>query len=182
MKGRRWQDGVLVLFLLFAPPAWADIDPADYQTPRALRSEAERRQLQAKLADERAAEERRQREQALAEQQRRAEAAARLAARPWPERLTETHCTRCHAATHYTATGHTRAVWWLVVLRMRVLNQAPLGWQDMAVITAYLAAVRPASEHDALIETAMVFGLPLLALLAAVVRYRGKRLTSLMRR
>jgi hypothetical protein len=150
---------MLLLLLLTMPAgrsAWADIDHSEYETKTALGNTVTQRRYLEQIAAERREEARREAERA--EAARREAEARRLAeeARPWPERLTERHCTACHAATNYTLNGHTHVGWWLVVLRMKEVNKAPLSWDEAAVIVPYLAEHHPASGADRWLEWSLL--------------------------
>lgn len=158
---RRW----LLALLLACTSAAADIDSSAYDAGGIIRSEAQREALQRQFEIERQAEVAREAAR-LAELERRlAEAAAREAARPWPERMTERRCTLCHAATNFSAQRHTWLGWTLVVKRMVLLNKAPTPPEEHAVIVGYLLATYPPGATDYLIE----YGVPplLLAMLGA---------------
>jgi hypothetical protein len=98
--------------------------------PGAVRSERERQRLQAEFARQREQEEQRARIEADKRERLAAADAARLAARPYPLRLTESRCTVCHAATHFQQQAHTWPGWLAVVLRMKCFNHASLeSWR-----------------------------------------------------
>lgn len=139
--------------LILSDPAFADIDVAEYQLQRSVRSETERRRLQAEFERRReaAAQEENRVQEALAQAQ--AEEAARRAARPYPVRLTEARCTRCHVPAHYTTKAYGMPGWAAVVLRMRLLNDADdLAWEEMSVIIGHLARTHPATAIRHMME------------------------------
>ncbi|MBL8485682.1 MAG: hypothetical protein JNK22_01075 [Rhodocyclaceae bacterium] len=155
---RRAAGTAIALALLIASAARADVDPSEYGTRSSLRSEAERQRLQRELSRERAVE-------AGRDAERRAEAAGRLAAeqarlegRPWPVRLTEARCTACHPATNYSLADHALPGWWMVALRMRFMNDAPVTWGEMRIIARHLAETYPARRETALIEWGLAGG------------------------
>jgi hypothetical protein len=145
-----------ILALATIRPAWADIDNAELQAKTALRDDKAKAEYLRRIAEEMAEEERR--EAQLAADAAREEEARRRAeeARPWPERLTEMRCTECHAATHYTDNGHTAAGWWVVALRMRYVNDAPLDWGQKSIIVGYLKEQYPARGIDHIIEWLLI--------------------------
>lgn len=139
----------------FSLPVCADIDVAEYETRGAVRSERERQRMQREFETQRQQEQQRSR---LEDEERARLAAAeavRLAARPYPQRLTESRCTVCHAATNFQQQAHTWPGWLAVVLRMKYLNHAPLESGEFPVIVGYLAATHPAGRSDALLEYAV---------------------------
>ena len=166
VRGSLWWR-VLVLISLFGshPLARADIDVTEYQTARSVKTERERQQLQERFESERQQEMARQAEAQARERHRFEEAQARLAARPWPERLTEAKCSKCHTDQNYQRAAHALPGWWGVVLRMRLFNQAELSWSDMTTIVPHLSDAYPASASSA----AMEWGMLLLSLLLAAI-------------
>lgn len=163
--------------LLACTNAAADIDSSAYNAGGIIRNEAQREALQQQFELERQAEAAREAARIAELERRLAEAAAREAARPWPERLTEQRCTLCHPATHFSAQQHTWLGWTLVVKRMVHLNKAPIPPEEHAVIVGYLLAAYPPAAADTLIEC----GTPplLLAILAGAgyfaLRWRRRR-------
>lgn len=87
---RAWP--VVTVFTLGAPIAHADIGLSEYQTTQAVRSTAEQEVLQRDFARQRQAELERQVQEQFSATKRQAEEQARLAARLWPEQLTEARC------------------------------------------------------------------------------------------
>lgn len=142
--------------LLFCPPAGADIDNSAYEAGGVVRDPRERTRLERQLRQEEEAGRRRAAEEAARAEQERLEAAAREAARPYPERLTEQHCTICHTAENYASTSHTWIGWRLVVARMVWLNDAPIPFDAQGIIADYLAEAHAARREDQLIEFAYV--------------------------
>ncbi len=178
MTGRSWIKSVVLCVLLSsAYPAQADIDVAEYQTSRSVQSEDERRALQQNFETERRREAEREAALRAAAERELADAQARQAARPWPERLTQARCTHCHADQNYLRIRHALPGWWLVILRMRYFNRAELSWQDMWVISKYLATTYPAELPILLFEWIAPL-LLLSALLVLLSRYKKKRFTS----
>ena len=168
---------VAVVSFAWAGTAQADIDDSAYDTASQRVSTAARRAMDAELAQEKAKELAREREEREAEARAQAEREAALAARPYPVRLLEQRCTACHAAGHYMEQSHTLPGWWLVVLRMKVLNAAELDGAEMSVLAAHLTQLRPAAGIDAALEYA---ALPLLLAFPFVGwwgwrRLRGKK-------
>lgn len=161
MNGRGREHSVSAAMLLAlalaggSPPALADVDVADYQAPGAVRSERERQRLQAEFARQREQEEQRARIEADTRERLAAAEAARLAARPYPLRLTESRCTVCHAATHFQQQAHTWPGWLAVVLRMKYFNHASLESVEIPAIVGHLAATYPAAGIDAAFELAV---------------------------
>lgn len=156
------------------PPARADVDVADYQTRGAVRSERERQRLQVEFARQREQEERRARSEAEAQAHLAAAEAVRLAARPYPLRLTDSRCTVCHAATNFQQQAHTWPGWLAVVLRMKYLNHAELEPAEIPVIVGHLAATYPAIGVDAWIELALAPA-GLIAVTAPLLWFRRRR-------
>lgn len=153
---RRWP----LLLLLACTPAAADIDSSAYDAGGTIRGEAQRKALQRQFELERQAEAARETVRRAEMERQRAEAAAREAARPYPERLTEQRCTLCHPATHFAAQRHTWLGWTLVVKRMVHLNKAPIAPEEHAVIVGYLLATHSPGATEYLIE----YGVPPLLL------------------
>lgn len=145
-------NGWMVSVLLLPMVAWADIDIREYETKSSLKSPRIQKRYLDQIATEKAEESKREAELLAAEKQ--AEAARRIAdeARPWPERLTVMRCTACHATEHYSSKRHTRIGWWLVVLRMKEVNNAVLPWDEVAQIVAYLSERYPADSEARVIE------------------------------
>lgn len=133
----------------------ADIDPAEYELKGSIRSDKERQRMKVLLEAERKVEDERQKQEAAVEARRLAEAQARLVARPYPVKLTEEQCTRCHEATNYESQRHNRLGWELVTLRMQLMNDAQFGPGERVIIAAYLAETYPATGMGAWIETFM---------------------------
>lgn len=155
---------LVAIFLLACTHARADVDVSEYQTRQAVRSETEARRLRAILDREEEAAAQRARLAQDTEAQRLAAEGARLAARPWPQRLTEERCTLCHSASNYATGGHTLPGWWAVILRMRYINQAPVTWGDHWTIALHLAENHPADAETVAYE----WGTPLAGLLCVV--------------
>lgn len=130
----------------------ADIDPAEYELKTSVRSEKQRKRLQAEFAREQQQEAERQRQQDEREARRQAAEKAAWEALPYPLRLTRTRCTACHAADNYANQRHNRIGWELVILRMQHFNEAQLGAGERGMIAAHLAEAYPASGRAALVE------------------------------
>lgn len=130
----------------------ADIDPAEYELKSSVRSEKQRKRLQAEFAREQQQEAERQRQEDEREARRQAAEQAAWEALPYPLRLTRTRCTACHAADNYANQGHNRIGWELVILRMQHFNEAQLGAGERGMIAAYLAEAYPATGRAGLIE------------------------------
>jgi hypothetical protein len=130
----------------------ADVDPADYELKTAVRSEKERKRLEAAFAVDRAREAELQKQEEEREAARLAAEKAAWEALPASVRLMRTRCTACHAADNFVNQRHNRIGWELVVLRMQVLNEAALGSGERSVIAAQLAESYPASGSAAWVE------------------------------
>lgn len=130
----------------------ADIDPADYELKTSVRSEKERRRLEAAFAADRAREAELQKQEEEREAARLAEEKAAWEALPASVRLMRTRCTACHAVDNFVNQRHNRIGWELVVLRMQVLNDAVLGPGERGAIAAQLAESYPASGSAAWME------------------------------
>lgn len=168
----RWLVGLLYLGMAICP-AIADIDNSAYEAVGVVRNEKERRALQRQFEAERAAEAAREAALEAERQKERHAAAARQAARPYPERLTQQRCTQCHQATNYANQRHTWIGWTLVVKRMVHLNHAPIPAEEHPVIVDYLVETYPAATEEGIVE----YGLPLVALaLVAGIWWTGQRL------
>lgn len=155
----------MLLFLLtcMAPRAGlADIDQAEYELKASVRSEKERKRLEAGFEADREKAAELQRQEEAREQARLEEEKAAWEALPAPVRLTRTRCTLCHAADNYTNQRHNRIGWELVILRMQVLNEAPLGPGERSVIAAQLAESYPASGSVAWVEALQQLAMALL--------------------
>lgn len=151
----RFYRHVILLWLLCclaARPAFADIDPADYELKTSVRSEKKRKQLEAEFEAEKKTEAARQKQEEDIEAQRIAAEKAAWEALPYPVRLTRTRCATCHVADDYVNQRHNRAGWELVILRMQYMNKAPLAAGERSVIAAYLTESYPATGSAALIE------------------------------
>lgn len=152
MRGRHFSVYCCLLAGICAFPAMADIDPSEYELKTSVRSEKERRQLQAGFELDR------QKDAALQKQEEEnaaRQSAARKAAwdaLPYPVRLTHTRCTTCHDAGNYANQRHNRVGWELITLRMQYLNEAPLAAGDRSVIAAHLADIYPASGVAGLVQ------------------------------
>jgi mono/diheme cytochrome c family protein len=135
----------------------------DYASETVIRSEAERIELRARI------EAARQREAAAAELRAREQASAladRLAreeaARSPGERLVLQHCTSCHAQDFLNAERRSRLGWWLIVLRMRTWNDAPIPADAMPALVEHFATTHRVSTTRLSIEIAMLSALPVI--------------------
>lgn len=147
----RWWACVLVV-PLGCGLVQAEPDAADYKVEQVIPpgAESERARAQIERDIEHAARlERIQAEQAAL---RRAQEAAEQAQRPYPQRLLEARCTACHLADQFLNQTHTQLGWHVVVARMRILNRAPLTWQEQSIVVGELVRLRPAPAADAIIE------------------------------
>lgn len=152
---------VYLLGWLMSQPAYADIDPAEYQLKSSVRSEKERQRLQAEFEADRQKEAALQRrEEEAAAQQQAAEKAA-FEALPYPVRLTRTRCTLCHIEDNYVGQRHNRLGWELIILRMQHLNEAPLATGERSAIATHLGETYPAQGGAALIEALQQLALAL---------------------
>lgn len=160
---RAWQKVVLCFVCGLMPGiGLADIDPAEYELKTSVRSEKERKRLQAEFAREQQQEAEIQRQDDERETRRQAAEKAAWEALPYPLRLTRTRCTACHAADNFVNQRHNRIGWELVVLRMQVLNEAALGPGERSVIAAQLAESYPASGSAAWMEALQQLAVALL--------------------
>lgn len=155
--------------------AGADIDAAEYETRTHLRDGRSQDRMRRQIEVEREAEARRAAERDDALRQAEAGRLRAEAARPWPERLTEQRCTSCHAARNYLEAAHTAPFWWGVALRMKWVNGAPVGWDELAVIVPQLHAQRPAGGMRAVIEWASIAALLVAPAAVYGVQYRLRR-------
>jgi multidrug efflux pump subunit AcrA (membrane-fusion protein) len=131
----------------------ADIDDREYEFKKSVRSAAERKRLEHEFKSAQQAEAESERQ--AAEQEARLIAAAKAAydALPYPLRLTQVRCTTCHTEDNYINQRHNRVGWELVILRMQLLNEAVLAAGERGLIADHLAQTRPATGHDALLES-----------------------------
>jgi len=158
-----WRLMVLSLLTCLAPRAgYADIDPADYELKTSVRSEEERKRLEAAFAVDRAREAELQRQEAEREVARLAAEKAAWEALPAPVRLMRTRCTACHTADNFVNQRHNRIGWELVVLRMQILNEAALGPGERSVIAAQLTESYPATGRAAWAEALQQLAVALL--------------------
>lgn len=143
---------IFLLACLSPRSGYADVDPADYELKTAVRSEKERKRLEAGFAIDRAREAELQRQEASREATRLAAEKAAWDALPASVRLTRTRCTACHVADNYMNQRHNRLGWELVVMRMQFLNEAMLATGERSVIASQLAESFPATGGAAVIE------------------------------
>lgn len=170
----RWFLIVLALGI-GAAGARAEMSGDDYASETVLRSEAERaewhRGIESARRQEAETAERREREQAAALAER---LAREDAARSPGERLVRQHCLACHAAGFIGAERRSSAGWWLVVLRMRAWNNAPIPFEAMPDLVTHLAATQPTTHTHGLAATLLLTPVVVLALIAACWRV-GRR-------
>lgn len=140
----------------------ADVDPADYELKTSVRSEKERKRFEAAFATDRAREAELRSQEEAREVTRRAAENAAWEALPASLRLMRTRCTACHVADNFVNQRHNRIGWELVVLRMQVLNEAPIGPGERSVIAAQLAESYPASGSAAWFEALQQLAVALL--------------------
>lgn len=151
-----------LLTFLASRPGLADVDPADYELKTSVRSEKERKRLEAAFAVDRARAAELQRQDVEREQHRLAVENAAWEALPASVRLLRTRCTACHAADNYMNQRHNRIGWELVILRMQFLNEALLGTGERCVIAAQLAEAYPATGRVAWAEALQQLAVALL--------------------
>ena len=152
---------VYLLGWLMSQPAYADIDPAEYQLKSSVRSEKERQRLQAEFEADKQRQVQLQRQEEESAAQRQAAEKATFEALPYPVRLTRTRCTLCHVEDDYVRQRHNRLGWELVILRMQHLNDAPLAAGERTVIAAHLAQAYSAQGGTALIVAVQQLALAL---------------------
>ena len=171
---------LLLLLLLFSAPLHAglsfdEIIDDEMAGDRTL-SEEERRETEAQMARQAAEAEARRRAEAEALQRAEEAELARLAARPWPVRLTEQRCASCHDEGYYTSERMTRIGWEVTVWRMRLFNGVSLESGEHAVIVAHLSEAYAASGGRRLLEWGLLLALPLVfAVLGLWYRSRRRR-------
>lgn len=107
MKQLFWVCSVFLYLSACSQQANADIDVTEYQTTRSVKTERERELLQERFELERQLEISRQADEQVREQLRIEEEQGRQAARPWPVRLTEAKCSKCHTDQNYQRAAHT---------------------------------------------------------------------------
>ncbi len=163
----RFKKSFTFLYLLgslVAQPGLADIDPADYALKSAIRTEKERKRLQAEFDADKKREAELQRQEEEIEARRLASEKAAWEALPYPVRLTRTRCTVCHVAGYYGNVRHNRIGWELVNLRMQYLNDAPLAAGERSMIAAHLTETYPVTGGAALVEALLQIAAALLPL------------------
>lgn len=148
-----------VLVWVTAGPAMADIDPAEYQLPSSVRTDKERKRLEAEFSSDKLKEAELQRQEEAQAAQRQAADKAAWDALPYPVKLTQARCTSCHVAETYLSQRHNRAGWELLMLRMQYLNAAPLGPGERSVIAAHLADTYPVKGVESFVEALQQFAL-----------------------
>lgn len=135
---------------MLAVPAYADLDVTDYAPTAGAASAREQAQVARRIEVERKYEAERARQKAASAAKQVAAERARLDARPYPVRITELRCTRCHVADYYLARRYTWLGWSLVTLRMKYLNgAADISEAQLVEIVAYLPTVLAAQQSDA---------------------------------
>ena len=155
----------MLLYLLgrlVTQPGLAEFDAADYELKSSVRSEKERRRLEAEFEADREKEVELLRREAASEAQLLAAERSAWEALPYPVRLIRTRCTACHVADNYMNQRHGRIGWELVILRMQYVNAAPLAGGERSVIAGYLAEAHPAADGAALIEALQQLAVALL--------------------
>lgn len=158
-----------VLVWLSATPAMADIDPAEYQLQSSVRTDQERKRLEANFALDKIKEAELQKQEEAQAAQRQAANKAAWDALPYPVRLTQTRCTSCHVAETYFGQRHNRVGWELLLLRMQYLNAAPLGPGERSVIAVHLTEAYPAIGVESFVEALQQLAVLLLPLWLWVV-------------
>ena len=133
-------------------PVQAEPDAADYKIEAVIPAGVARERARAQIERDIEHAARQERIQAEHAALRRAQDAAELAQRPYPQRLLQARCTACHLAEPFLNQTHTQLGWHVVVARMRILNRAPLTWEEQFVVAGELARLRPAAAADAIIE------------------------------
>ncbi|GIX28692.1 MAG: hypothetical protein KatS3mg123_2573 [Burkholderiales bacterium] len=151
----RTQDLLLgvVLALLSAAPAHGELSPDDYVAPGAAASSPPPAAAP---------------EQPFPAPPQPAEPPVPAApddARPYPQRLTEERCGRCHSVERYARTPRTRLGWEWTVARMQLVNGAVLAPDERPVIVRYLSETYGAPPARAAAEWAAI---ALIAALPAV--------------
>lgn len=160
----RW---LLIVLALGAglPSVHAEMSGDDYASESVIRSEAERAELRARIEAARQHEAeaalRREREQAAALAER---LAREEATRSPGERLVLQHCTACHARDFLSTERRSRLGWWLIVLRMRGWNDAPIPAKAMPALVDHFATTQRATFTRIAIEFSLLALLPLFAL------------------
>ncbi len=148
-----------LLFCIYARPAMADIDPAEYQLPSSVRTEQERKRLEAEFSTDKLKEAQLQRLEEVQAAQKQAADKAAWDALPYPVKLTQTRCTSCHVAKTFESQRHNRVGWELLILRMQYLNAAPLGPGERSLIAAHLAEAYPVKGVASFVEALQQFAL-----------------------
>jgi hypothetical protein len=151
---RHARRGLVCMLACLAPLCGhADIDDREYEFKKSVRSAAERKRLEIEFRAAQQAEAELARQEAAQEARRLAAAKAAYEALPYPVRLTQARCTTCHTEDNYINQRHNRVGWELVILRMQLLNEAVLAAGERGLIADHLAQTRPATGHDALLES-----------------------------
>jgi hypothetical protein len=174
LRARRTKALALVVALLLAGSARADIDSGAYDAGSAAHSKQARERLRQQIEEEARETAERERLEADLAAQREAAARAWLEARPYPVRLLERRCTECHPAERYAATRHTEPGWHLVLSRMEWLNGAAFSWGERTELVRYLAGSQGLSGSQAALELSAI-GAPALLLLATPWLARRRR-------
>lgn len=92
------------------------------------------------------------------------------------EQLLLDRCAACHPASNYQDKRYSKLRWWLVLLRMEMVNGAVLSGSEAEIIIAKLTRDRPAEAADLVAEAAVAFGLA--GLFAAVAYWLRRRLIA----
>lgn len=136
----------LISWLAVSQAAWSGLDIDEYLPPQEsdLNPEEQRKQREAVQQQIEEAREREAQRAKEAEAARKAEE-ARLAARPFPVRLTEKRCLTCHSISNLEENPQTRLGWELTILRMDWFQGAQLERGDRKILAQHLAATYPAA-------------------------------------
>jgi hypothetical protein len=141
-------------------PAFGEMCAGDYQTGSRRLSKAQRAQEQSRVDAERERSERLEAEQLAMEQAARRAEEERLAARPAGVKLVEARCGTCHAPEFIQ--GHTDSYlgWWLIAMRMELLNGARLQAGERHVIVAHLATTQPSGALRSAVQWSALAMIP----------------------
>lgn len=143
------------LFLLcLSTQILSDVDDSSYNVGSNRMPPAQRHAMEQEFKRQQQDEDQR-RQQALETAARQElERAAALAARPYPVRLLEARCPKCHKEMDYLEQAHTLPGWGFVVMRMKYFNGAELAHADMPVIATHLTEIRGLGGTAAVLEYA----------------------------
>lgn len=158
--------GIVLVCVMLALPARAEMAGEDYQTEADSLSPEDREAARQRLAGQIALERARAEDAARkAEAEAEARAAAR-ALRPPGEQLVEARCLTCHDRHQIDAAELGPLGWNITVLRMQWLNGAELQSGERRVIASHLAAADKG-------RAAMEWGLAVLSGLALLAAGQG---------